>query len=461
MKDPAGNAAPSGGFKTGGWYSGYQYWNGSFAPQAGMIHPESNQQGAGSAAPTFSQKDADYIQSQNIKASQIQSPISMSLPSSTASSEYVTGLNDSVNQARSAIENYLSTQQTTIDTKLATLKEKEQATLGEMKTLTTPFRQDIENTERNRLFINENFNANQNLVDELDQLLTEGNNLIRQQQEVTGLAAVRNPRIQKAMDDVTARAGVIQAVINARNGQISVAENMIDRTINAIAADRQDQISYYETILNLNRQDIISLSEESQKIAEEQLNLKKGDLQRAQATADYVKQLLIDPATASLMAEGGVKLTDSIEQINQKVASAVYAREVKDMSNEMVMSGGMAVLDPNSVPKNELRVLTDSKGVKHYYQVKDKTGGIGGGTASERATARISGVISNQAMNFPDVVVNYANQLSLSEIYEAYQQSEMGQKWGGPSENPNEIALLYKWARGEITEAEYRAALEG
>ena len=46
-KDPAGNQAPPGGFYTGGWFSGYQYWNGTFASQAGVIHPASDQQGAG------------------------------------------------------------------------------------------------------------------------------------------------------------------------------------------------------------------------------------------------------------------------------------------------------------------------------------------------------------------------------------------------------------------------------
>jgi hypothetical protein len=39
--------APSGGFQQGGWYNGRQYWNGTFS-QPGQIHPESNQQGAGS-----------------------------------------------------------------------------------------------------------------------------------------------------------------------------------------------------------------------------------------------------------------------------------------------------------------------------------------------------------------------------------------------------------------------------
>ena len=47
MKDPSGNAAPSTGFQNLGWYSGYQYNNGTFAPQAGMINASSPQQGAG------------------------------------------------------------------------------------------------------------------------------------------------------------------------------------------------------------------------------------------------------------------------------------------------------------------------------------------------------------------------------------------------------------------------------
>lgn len=49
MQDPKGGKAPSGGFQNGGWYNGYQYYNGSFAPQAGMIHPQSPQSGAGQA----------------------------------------------------------------------------------------------------------------------------------------------------------------------------------------------------------------------------------------------------------------------------------------------------------------------------------------------------------------------------------------------------------------------------
>lgn len=39
---------PAGGFQTGGWYQGRQYWNGTLS-EPGVIHPLSNQQGAGQA----------------------------------------------------------------------------------------------------------------------------------------------------------------------------------------------------------------------------------------------------------------------------------------------------------------------------------------------------------------------------------------------------------------------------
>lgn len=39
---------PSGGFQTGGWYNARQYWNGTLG-EVNVIHPESNQSGAGQA----------------------------------------------------------------------------------------------------------------------------------------------------------------------------------------------------------------------------------------------------------------------------------------------------------------------------------------------------------------------------------------------------------------------------
>jgi len=437
--------------QNGAWYSGQQYWNGTLSAP-GVINSQSDQQGAGQAVSQevisqTSPSNASYIQGQ-ISAQNISQPSNITLPSGvSAATGMVSGLQGAVDTARANLESTLGARKTTIDEELKVLKEKEQSTLDKIGVASTPFREDLEAKERERLYINQNFEDNQKLVNELDTLLTEGNNLIKQQQEITGISAIRNPRVQKTMNDVAARAGVIQAVMSARNNQISVAENMIDRTVAAINADRKDEISYYETILNLNNRDIVSLDKQSQQIAEEQLNLVKSDLERAQATQDYVKKLMIDPATAGLLGQAGVTLNDSVEGINSKLAQAQYVNEVREASNEISLKGGVAVVDPSKVPADRLVTIVDSRGVKHYYQTPaDKTSVAAAGSTKAKIESA-----SKQDMSFADFVVNYANTMDLGDIYAAYAQSTRGQQFGLPKENSREIALLYKVSRGEMT----------
>ena len=366
---------PAGGFKQGAWYDSRQYWNGTFS-QPGQIHPESDQPGAGKqvSKEVVAQTNPDNVQfiDSQIKADQLTPPISVP-QSSGSTGQFVGSLNNEVEIAKKATLDLLTKQKADNEAKLADLRKKEQETLTKVGEITTPFREELENTERERLHINENFEANQKLINELDTLLTEGNDLIKQQKEVTGLAAIRNPRIQKSMDDVAARAGVIEAVINARNGQISTAENLIDRSISAITADRQERLSYYETILNLNSRDIVSLDASQKSIAQEEINIAKSFLENAQKNADYFKQLLINPATATLMGEAGVMLTDTPEQVATKLANASYKKEVADLSNKMAIAGNTAVYDTSTVPANQLVTMTDSKGKTYYFKKEGKT----------------------------------------------------------------------------------------
>ena len=190
-----------------------------------------------------------------------------------------------------------------------------------------PFRETLEAAERERLAINKNFQDNQILVDELGALLTEGNELIRQQKEITGLSAIRNPRIDKTISDVNARIGVIEAVMEARNGQINQAYKMIDRSINAINADKQDQLTYYSTLLDFydNQKDdegkkLVTLDTDKRTFLNAQIGLLENDLAQSQANAQNIKDLMTDPETASFMAKAGVTLNDTVEEINEKMA---------------------------------------------------------------------------------------------------------------------------------------------
>lgn len=365
MATISGNLADGKPMQYGGFYNG-RAWDGSR-----LLDPGLDVNGKPISNEVISQTNPSnvaYIEQQKqLPVNQLQPPVSVPY-SSGSNGQFVSGLTQEVQVARGNLEKIISTQKNSVDTQLLQMREKEKETIGKIGELTTPFREELEKTQRESLYVNKNFEENQKLVDELDQLLTEGNDLIRQQKDVTGLSAVRNPRIQKSMDDVAARAGVIQSVINARNGQIAQAYTMIDRTAGSIAADRQDRISYYQTILGLTNRDIISLDAESKSLAKEQLDLAKGDLVNAQKTVDLVKSYLVNPATARLMAMGGVKLTDSVETINQKLSQASYVDEVQTMSNEMSMSGYTAVYDPKTVPSGQLVTLTDSKGQKYHFR---------------------------------------------------------------------------------------------
>ena len=54
---------PAGGFQTGGWYNGRQYWNGSLS-EPGQIHPSSNQAGAGQNVSQEVVNQSDPLQNQ-------------------------------------------------------------------------------------------------------------------------------------------------------------------------------------------------------------------------------------------------------------------------------------------------------------------------------------------------------------------------------------------------------------
>jgi len=65
-----GITAPAGGFSQGGWYSGRQYWAGTLS-DPGVIHPQSNQQGAGQAV--SAEVNAQSAAQQGVSAQQLES----------------------------------------------------------------------------------------------------------------------------------------------------------------------------------------------------------------------------------------------------------------------------------------------------------------------------------------------------------------------------------------------------
>lgn len=308
--------------------------------------------------------------SSTVSAAQLTSPV---VPTTVANQQAnaLTSLGNQVNAATQALTGAISEQQKQNETAMAAEQQKLAGAQGEIKTLTTPFRETAETAGRTKYGTEEVIVEQKALLGELNQLLTEGNDLIRQQKEVTGLAAIRNPRIQKTMDDVLARAGVIEAVVNLQNTYLSNAYLAMDRTVGAIAADRQDQINYYSSVLDMSNNNIINLSTEKKALAQQQIDILKANLNQSVTTANYVKELMTDPATALSMVKSGVTLNDSVEQVNAKMANYQREQEIVDKTNQFTMAGARSVVDPSRVPAHRLRSYTDSFGKVHYFEMPE------------------------------------------------------------------------------------------
>jgi hypothetical protein len=278
-------------------------------------------------------------------------------------------MGNQVNAATQALTSAITEQQTKNEANLTAEQQKLAGAQGEIQKLVTPFRQTEETAGRAKYGTEQVLVEQKALLGELNQLLTEGNDLIRQQKEMTGLAAIRNPRIQKTMDDVLARAGVIEAVVNLQNTYLANAYQSIDRTVGAIANDRQDQINYYSSVLNMANNNIINLSSEKKDLAQQQIDILKANLNQSLTSANYIKELMTNPSTALSMAKAGVTLNDSVEQINAKMANYQMSKEIQDMTNQFTSAGAQPVYDPASIPADRLLSFTDSSGKVHYFEV--------------------------------------------------------------------------------------------
>lgn len=264
--------------------------------------------------------------------------------------------------AQQRIEQITATQKDILDTKV--------------QELLTPFRADLEKAERERLKVEENYFANQTLVNELGTLLTDIQASLQREKDITGLAAIREPRMAQAREDAMARVGVIEAVMAARNNQITVANNLIDRASNAIAADKQDKLNYYNALLNfydkqlgVEQAKLIDLTDEQRKWIDKEVGLIEGDLSRATANVEYIKQLMIDPNYAMMVAQSGITLNDTPQQANAKIAEWSYQEEVRNVASTMAAQGYTEITSYGaaSKPSHQVITLQDSKGNTRYY----------------------------------------------------------------------------------------------
>lgn len=304
-------------------------------------------------------------------------------PEPTDITNYTQSIQKELEKQRLELEKQYQTQLETIQKQLEESRklqeqtiQKQESTIQQAEPLTQPFRQDIEEKERERLKVEENYFANQSLVNELDSLLTEINTSNLRDQELIRTGVISRTTANKRKENATARVGVIEAVLNARNNQIGTALNFIDRTVNAITQDKQSRLSYLNTLIsfydqarNEQGQKIVQLEKDERDIINKQISLLENDLAQAQKNADYIKELMISPETAQMVADAGITLLDTPEVVNKKLADYSYRQEKIQIANEMEQQGYQFITAEiaETKPEEEITIIEDSKGVKQYW----------------------------------------------------------------------------------------------
>lgn len=275
----------------------------------------------------------------------------------------------------------LKTQSETAQAKIDELTAKEKAMIEtDVQPLMQPFRETLEKTERERLKTEENYFANQTLTNELGTLLTDIQADIQREKDVTGLAAIREPRIAKAKEDAMGRVGVIEAVMAARNNQITVANNLIDRSITAITADRTDKLNYFNTLLTFyttqkteEGKKLLAITTEQKDWLKSQVGLLESDLASSQASVDYVKKLLSDPATALLAGEAGLRVNMTPQEMNTALANAAYLKDKREYIKTMALDEKALISEAEAAlkPQNEISIIPDARGNNMYFWKKE------------------------------------------------------------------------------------------
>ena len=183
------------------------------------------------------------------------------------------------------------------------------------------------------------------LGNQLQNLLEQGQALIKQQQGVTGLSSIRTPRINKTISDVNAQAGIIQAAINAKQGDMNSAFGILEATATAVSLYGQNELNYFEGIDNFYKNQKgdaftkLSLDKEQKEYLDFKINTLKDELAVVENNKETLQELFTDPDMATLFAKAGISMNTPQSEWGSKIAKYENTQEIADFKNDKLAEG--------------------------------------------------------------------------------------------------------------------------
>ena len=284
-----------------------------------------------------------------IDATTLQSGGTPTLPEPTAQTEqgaFQLGIAEQATKARTDLESTLKTErdaamkrQTDLNKKMQSLiKDSDPEKRATYQQEQRIVQNQIDASETASASLEEDFNKRRKTVNELDTLLTQGNQLITQAQGAP-ISQYRSRGVTEAVQNVQARAGVLQAVVSGLDGNINAAHSIINNASNAVASVWQDQLSYNEAYVDLVNNGELAKNKIEDDYAQSQITLSKTKLNQLEETKSYIESLMIDPESAQFIADAGISLNDSVDEINAKMSAQTKKVERADTINELKLDG--------------------------------------------------------------------------------------------------------------------------
>lgn len=317
-----------------------------------ITDPDRIQAGATLNIPEAQQQSTptSLVQDGAVDGSTINAPTSANMPEPTADAEAETfqaGLQADVSNARTNLEKTIKEQrdaalkrQEELNTKLESLmKESDPENRATFEQEERIIQNQLDAAETASETIEEDFKKRRATVSELDRLLTEGNQLIAQKKNQPVALSVLNKSVNRTIQDVQARAGVLDSVLAGLDGNIAQAHNIINTAQGTVRAYWQDQQNYNQAYLSLVESGQLAKNKIENDYAQSQITLAENKLNTLEETSNYIKELMIDPQSAQFIADAGVTLNDSVEEINLKMSEQSRKMEINDTINELRLDG--------------------------------------------------------------------------------------------------------------------------
>ena len=380
-----GITPPKEGFKEGGWYGGRQYWGGTLS-DPGVIHPSSNQQGAGQAV--SKEVNAQSAAAQGKSPQEIETYLDKQRKQSASvvpAATYTPGLGQVQQPGGTGIPGGagLATPQTLDLTNLYNQSYKD-AGIADLE---------AELAEKERQYTETRGKNSDN------PFLSEGTRVGREAK----LAKLFDERTANIRNEIAMKKADVETKLNLSLKQFD---------INSQAA--QQSLQQFNTLLSL------------------------GAL--TNASGEDIAQLTMTTGIPSSMIQSAIKASQQKDRQTQVITSTndagvVTATVIDTQTGEIVSKQDLGAI--GNAQTGGGSATSNKKNLEQQFIADAES------SSGKDAGGQHVGV-------FPQLVAKYAPYMSLDEIYLLYLNTSVGKAYGSPKENAGEVKELYDYYRGTL-----------